>query len=138
VALQVVLETQSTSVSHHGGVWEHQIRSVKAILTSLLHNHGRSLNDNHGRSLNDEEFQTFLVEVEAVINSRLLTTDTLSDVNSPLPLLPSNLLTMKSNVISPPPRAFNSSKVYSQKRWRRIQHLLNGIETSNKQIGVTG
>jgi len=130
VALQVVLETQSTSVSHHGGVWEHQIRSVKAILTSLLHN--------HGRSLNDEEFQTFLVEVEAVINSRLLTTDTLSDVNSPLPLLPSNLLTMKSNVISPPPRAFNSSKVYSQKRWRRIQHLLNGIETSNKQIGVTG
>jgi len=31
--------------SHHGGVWERQIRSVRAILTSLLHNHGRSLND---------------------------------------------------------------------------------------------
>ena len=105
------------AASHFGGVWERQIRTIRSILNALLHT--------HGHSLNDEAFRTFLTEAEAIVNSRPLTTQTLSDVNSLLPLSPSNLLTMKSNVIAPPPGVFDATEVYSRKRWRRIQHLLN-------------
>eukprot|EP00111_Clytia_hemisphaerica_P003456 TCONS_00009890-protein len=103
--------------SHFGGVWERQIRSVRSILNSLL--------STHGHSLDDESFRTFMCEAEAVINSRPLTTETLSDPSSPLPLSPSNLLTMKSNVVAPPPGEFKSAGVFTRKRWRRVQHLLN-------------
>ena len=103
--------------SHFGGVWERQIRSIRVILNSLL--------ATHGQSLDDESFRTFMCEAEAVINSRPLTTDSLSDPSSPLPLSPSNLLTMKSSVVAPPPGEFRTTSIYSRKRWRRVQHLLN-------------
>ena len=34
-------------------------------------------------------------------------------------------LTMKSNVILPPPGNFQRSDLYCRKRWRRTQHLIN-------------
>ena len=34
------------SGSHIGGVWEHQIRSARAILSALMKQHGASLNEN--------------------------------------------------------------------------------------------
>ena len=86
--------------SNMEGVWERQIRSARAILNSLL--------KTHGSSLSDESLQTLLVEVEAIINSRPLTTDVLSDVTSLAPLSPVNLLTMKSKVVMPPPGHFIS------------------------------
>ena len=45
-----------------GGVWEKQIKSARTILMSLLHT--------HGRSLNDESLRTLLAETEATVNSR--------------------------------------------------------------------
>ena len=48
------------------GVWERQIRSARSILNSLL--------KTRGSSLSDESLQILLAEVEAVINSRPLTT----------------------------------------------------------------
>ena len=101
--------------SHMGGAWERLIRSARSIFSSLL--------NNHGLSLNNEAFLTVLAEVEAIINSRPLTTDTLSDGNSDLPLSPINLLTMKSKVVMPPPGNFPKANLYSRKRWRRIQHI---------------
>ena len=62
--------------SNYGGVWERQIRSVRSIMTALL--------EEHGRKLNDESLHTFMCEAEAIINSRLLTVDTISDPLSPL------------------------------------------------------
>ena len=59
--------------------------SARKILESLL--------KNHGASLSDESLQTLLVEIEAIVNSRLLTTDLLNDANSLIPLSPINLLT---------------------------------------------
>ena len=50
--------------SHHGGVWERQIRSIRRILGALLKE----------QSLTDESLRTLMCEVEAVINSRPLTT----------------------------------------------------------------
>ena len=103
--------------SHFGGAWERLIRSARSIFSSLIFN--------HGLSLNNEAFQTLLVEIEAIINSRPLTTDTLSDGNSELPLSPINLLTMKNRVVLPPPGNYSSSDLFSRRRWRRVQHIAN-------------
>ena len=103
--------------SNFGGAWERLIRSARTILGGLI--------KSHGHYLNDESFRTLLVEVEAIINSRPLTVDAMSDPHSPLPLDPTNLLTMKSSVILPPPGTFQKEDVYCRRRWRRIQHLSN-------------
>ena len=102
--------------SHMGGVWERQIRSVRNVLSSLLLN--------HGSQLDDEGLRTLLLETSAIVNSRPLTTDTLTD-HSILPLSPNHLLTMKSSVILPPPGNFQKVDLYCQKRWRRVQYLAN-------------
>ena len=63
-----------------------------------------------------------MVEAEAIINSRPLS---LSFASHPEPLTPNHLLTMKSNVVLPPPGEFQWADVYSRKRWRRVQYLTN-------------
>ncbi|XP_057305339.1 uncharacterized protein LOC130642266 [Hydractinia symbiolongicarpus] len=54
-----------------------------------------------------------------------LTVETLNDVNSMQPLSPSQLPTMKSKVIMPPPGSFSQPDLYSPKQWRRVQYLAN-------------
>ncbi|XP_067672348.1 uncharacterized protein [Haliotis asinina] len=104
------------SASHMGGVWERLIRSVRQVLSPLLRE--------FGERLNDESYRTLLCEVEAIINSRPLTTvsDSPDDLN---PLSPNHLLMMKSNVYIPPPGHFQRNDVYMRRRWRRIQYLAN-------------
>jgi hypothetical protein len=104
------------SSSHTGGVWERQIRSVRKVLSSLLKEHA-------GR-LNDESLRTLLVEVEAIVNSRSLTADSLSD-KSVEPITPNHLLTMKSKVVLPPPGVFQRADIYCRKKWRAVQYLAN-------------
>ena len=79
----------------------------------------------HGHSLDDESLQTLLCEVEAVINNCPLTTESLSDPLSLLPLTPSTLLTGKTKLILPHPGKFQREDVYCKLRWRRIQHIAN-------------
>ena len=100
-----------------GGVWEQQIGTVRSILYELL--------KTHRRSLNDEALHTLLIKVEAIVNSRPMTTDTINNIQSHIPLSPSNLLTMKSKVIMPPPGCFEPADAYCPKRWRRTQHIVN-------------
>ena len=88
-----------------GGVWERQIRTARGILNALV--------KTHGKSLDDQSLHTLLVEVEALVNSRPMTTETISDVTSDIPLSPANLLIMKSKVILPPPGCFSSADIYS-------------------------
>ena len=64
-----------------------------------------------------------MAEVESIINSRPLTVETLSDINSQIPLSPSNLLTMKTNVVMCPPGVFTKPDLYSRRRWRCVQHI---------------
>jgi len=66
-----------------------------------------------------------MCEAEAVVNSRPLTVDTLSDPLSPLLLTPNTLLTGKSKLILPPPGNFQREDVYCKRRWRRVQHIAN-------------
>ena len=103
--------------SHMGGVWERQIRSCRSILTSLL--------KNHSQSLNDESFNTVLTEVETIVNSRPLSVEVLSDSNSLVPLTPNQLLTSKTKIVMAPPGQFTEADIYSRRRWRRVQHLVN-------------
>ena len=57
----------------------------------------------HGRNLDAEALRTLMVEVEAVVNSRSLATDTISDGDSKTPISPSNILTIKLDVVISPP-----------------------------------
>ena len=110
-------EFNTPTASHMGGVWERQIRSCRSILSSLL--------NNHGQSLNDECFRTVLTEVEAIVNSRPLSVESLNDSDSLTPLTPNLLLTAKSKIVMAPPGDFNKSDIYSRRRWRRVQHLVD-------------
>ena len=96
--------------SHMGGVWERQIKTVRSVLTGLL--------ENHGNQLDDESLRTLMIEAEAIVNSRPLTTDDLTDPDSQDVLTPNHLLTMKSSIILAPPGNFQRADVYSKKRWR--------------------
>ena len=111
----ITWENSPPAASHMGGIWEHQIRTARTILDALL--------KTHSCSLNDKNFRTLLAETEGIINSRLLTVETPSDVNSQIPLSPSNLITQKTNVVLPPPSNFDRPDLYSQRRWRQIQHI---------------
>jgi hypothetical protein len=102
--------------SHMGGVWERQIRTVRSVLSSILKTHA-------GR-LDDESLRTLFVEVEAIVNSRPLTVESLTDENSD-PLTPNHLLTMKSKVVFPPPGVFQRADMYCRKRWRSVQFMAN-------------
>ena len=96
------------SASHMGGTWERQIRTVRNVLATLLHK--------NGSQLDDESLYTLMCEAEAIVNSRPLTIDSLSDPQSLTPLTPNHLLTMKTKVVLPPPGAFQSVDKYCRKR----------------------
>ena len=112
------------AASHMGGVWERQIRTVRSILRALMRD--------YGHTLDDESFRTMMAEVECIVNSRPLTSIS-SDHNDLAPLTPSNILTMKSKVVFPPPGNFQREDVYSRKRWRRVQYLSNVFWTRWKR-----
>ena len=105
------------SASHMGGVWERQIRTARNVLSVLL--------DQCGSQLNDESLQTFMTEVEAVVNSRPLTVENLTSPDALEPITPNHLLTGKSRVVLPPPGEFQRADLYLPKRWRCVQHLAN-------------
>ena len=101
------------SASNMGGAWERMIRTARNVLQSLLRSHG-------GR-LDTSGLRTLMYEVMAIVNSRPISTVTEENI----PLTPNQLLTMKSDIILPPPSEFEDSDIYSRKRWRAVQHLAN-------------
>ena len=102
----IVGKKNALNASHFGVIWERQIRSARAILNGLL--------NNHGKGLNTESLQTLMVECDTTLNSHTLTVDTISDVNSPAPLAPANILTTKSKVILSPPGVFERADIFSR------------------------
>ena len=104
------------TASHFGGSWERQIRTVRKVLSHLSHE--------FGDMFDDESFCTLMCEVEAVVNSRPLTTPS-SDPNDVGALSPNHILNMKAGVILPPPGKFQRADVYLRKRWRRVQYVVN-------------
>ena len=91
-----------TKASHIGGVCERQIRTAR-----------RSLNALNTWKKFRQRIVTFamLVEVEAIVNSRPMTTEIISDLKSDTSLSLAILLTMKSKVISSPPECLSSADI---------------------------
>ena len=114
------------NASHMSGMWERQIRTVRSVLSPLL--------DNHGSQLDDESLRKLMVESEAIINSRPLTTNDFTCKETPNPLTPNHLLNQKSQVVLFPPGVFQQADLYSRKRWRRIQHLANDFRQRWRKI----
>ena len=66
-------------------------------------------------------------EVQNIVNSRPLTVNAMMSSGAPEPLTLNHLLTMKVNVLMPPLGVFLKEDLYSNKRWRRVQHLANAF-----------
>ena len=113
----IKFEMNVPSASHMGGVWERQIRTVRSVLEVLL--------DQCTYQLDDESLRTFMYEAANIVNSRPLCTDNLTDPQSPVPLTPNHILTMKSQIVLPPPGNFVREDLYLRKKWKRVQYLLN-------------
>ena len=79
----------------------------------------------HGKSLNKESPLTLFTETEGILNSRPLTTETISNPTSDILLSPSNILIMKSKVVIPQPGNFSRPDLCCHKRWHHIQHIAN-------------
>ena len=92
--------------SHHGGIWERQIRTVRKVLFSLMNQ----------QTLSDESLYTLLCEVESIINSRPVTKVS-DDVNDLEALTPNHLLTLRSaNQL--PPVVTRDTDICARRRWR--------------------
>ena len=105
------------NAQHGGGVYERMVRSVKIRLRKNL---GRS-------SLTHSELETFLVEVEAIYNSRPLTF-IYSDLEEPSPLTPAHLLIGKRLLGLPAIRLNDLNRITKEnlvKRFRLRKTLLN-------------
>ena len=104
------------SASHHGGIWERLIRSVRSVLAGLM--------KDCGHVFDDEGLQTLICEVEAILNTRPITTVS-SDPNDIEALTPNHLLTGKTKIVTPPPGCFQRHDLYMRRRWRRVQYAAN-------------
>ena len=91
-----------SAASHMGGVSERQIRITRKVLSGLM--------EEYGHCLDEESFRTLMCEVEAIINSRPLTTVS-GEPGDLEPLTPNHILTTKSTVILPPPGKFQQNDV---------------------------
>jgi hypothetical protein len=99
--------------SHYGGVWEREIRSVRKVLTALM--------NEQKVKLTNEALQTFLCEVESILNHRPLTpvTDDPQDCDA---LTPNHLLLLNATN-SFPPGLFSHHDSYHKRRWKQVQYL---------------
>lgn len=70
-----------------------------------------SLLNTHRRSLNDESSSKLLTETKAILNSKPLT---VGYVYSEQTLCPSNILTVKSKVVLPPPAEFVKTEDFTE------------------------
>lgn len=89
------------------------MRSIRHVLYSILKQ----------QTLDEEGLHTVLCEVEAILNSRPLTTIS-EDPHDLHPLTPNDLLLLKAKPVFPP-GVFNKHDLYSKRRWRQVQYLAN-------------
>ena len=99
------------SGSHHGGIWERCIRTVRKVFNAVLKE----------QALDDEGLSTLTCEVEAIVNSRPITksSDDPSDCEA---LTPNHLLLLRSGPCLPP-GSFSKEDSHSRRRWRQVQYL---------------
>ena len=97
---------------HFGGVFEIMVKAAKRALNAIIGN----------ADITDEEFHTFVVEVEGLLNSRPLTPAS-NDVNDNMPLTPNHFLHGQLGGQLAPP-TIDELKHNPRRRWRHLQMLL--------------
>ena len=97
--------------SHHGGVWEHCIRTARKVMKAFLNE----------QPLDEEGITTLMCEVEAIIKWRPLTKVS-DDPRYPEALTLNHLLLLGSGPAHPP-GIFSKEDCYSRQRWRHVQYL---------------
>ncbi|XP_067933923.1 uncharacterized protein [Watersipora subatra] len=112
-SMKIKMKFNPPHSSNMGDVWERQIRSIRNVL--------KGLGPQHSERVSTALLRIIFYEIMAIISCRPLTTVCSDD----LPLSPNMLLTMKSDVVLPPPSNFSDAEVYSRKRWRAVQHRAN-------------
>lgn len=110
-AKQIQWHFNPPSSSHRGGVWERMIRSVRRLLLLITRE----------QTLNDETLGTYLVEIERILNDRLLT-PIVQDANDKLALSPNSLLLLREcdSIVDE-----SSIRVNYDKRWKQVNYLAN-------------
>ena len=101
--------------SHHGGIWERTIQSVKNIMNNCIQSLG-------SRLLSRDELYTFLQECACILNNSPLW-EYSSDPNDPVPLSPAMLLNLRGNNDCKAEFTESDAIAYGGKRWRRVQYL---------------
>ena len=99
--------------SHHGGVFEREIRTIRKTLNSIL--------NCQNIKLSDDSLNTLLCEIEAIMNNRPLTEVTSDDDNAEA-LTPNHILLFNAGVTYPP-GLFSQDDLYVRQRWRQVQYL---------------
>ena len=95
--------------SHHGGVWERCIRSVRRLLAAILRE----------QTLDDESLPTLMCEIESTIRPLTNVSNDPRDLEA---ITPSHLLLLRSGP-GLPPGNFRMEDCYSRRRWRQVQYL---------------
>ena len=99
------------TASHHGGVWERCIRTVRKVMRALLHE----------QTLDDESLHTLMCEIEAIINRRPITKVS-EDPRDSEALTPNHLLLLRAGPLLPPGK-FVKEDSYTRRRWRQVQYM---------------
>lgn len=96
--------------SHMGGVWERQIRTVRAVLAGVIKQ----------QTLDDESLVTLMAVVEGIINGRPITKLS-DDPRDDRPLTPNHILMLGAGQTLPSGN-FESGDMY-RRRWKQVQYL---------------
>ena len=99
--------------SHHGGVWERCIRTVRKVILATLKE----------QQLDNESLNTLMCEVESVVNGRFITKLS-DDPRDSEHLTPNHLLLLRSGS-NVPPGIFCVQDSYGRRRWRQVQYMAN-------------
>lgn len=112
---QIEFKFNAPHASHAGGVWERQIRSIRAVLNGMM-------SGKYNRRLDTAGLRTALYEAMAIVNGRPIAVNDLNDPQS-LILTPNHLLTTKPANIASPPGNFDTTEVYGRRMWRKVQQF---------------
>ena len=114
---QIHFRFNPPNAPHFGGVWEREVRSVKAALYATI----------QVQSVPEEVLRTVLIEVEGILNSKPLGYVS-TDVADPDPVTP-NLLLMGRLDPSLPQAVYEDGEPLSRRRWRHSQVLADQFWT---------
>jgi len=96
---------------HHGGIWEAAVKAVKRHLIRVTRE----------ASLKYEELETFLTQIEAILNSRPITPIS-SDLNDLVALTPGHFL-IGTPITSYPEPNLDGVPINRLSRWQYVQQL---------------